>query len=86
MALTEQQKYLAGKIDKQVYKIVSRGGGDEAILLAATKHMDTFKKLMDNSTDDEMQQLCENYEGFYRFAKLMESLAHGISDGRIEVP
>ncbi|MCG8313780.1 MAG: arylsulfatase regulator [Pseudomonadales bacterium] len=85
MALTEQQKYLAGKIDKHVYKIPSRGGGDEAILLSAAKHMDTFKRLMDNSTEAKMQELCESYEGFYRFARLMESLAQGISDGSIEV-
>lgn len=86
MALKEQQKYLAGKIDKHVYKITSRGGGDEAILLSMTKHMDTFKRLMDNSTEAEMQELCESYEAFYRFARLMESLAQGISDGSIKVP
>jgi hypothetical protein len=33
-----------------------------------------------------MDVLCERYNGFYRFAKLLENLAQGIADGSIPVP
>jgi hypothetical protein len=33
-----------------------------------------------------MDTLCERYDGFYRFAKLLEMLAGGIADGSIPVP
>jgi len=33
-----------------------------------------------------MDELCQEYEGFYAYAKLMELLALGIHDGTIEVP
>jgi len=37
-------------------------------------------------THEQMDALCELYPGFYRFAKLLESVAQGIQDGTIEVP
>jgi hypothetical protein len=33
-----------------------------------------------------MDLLCEQYDGFYRFAHLLERLAEGIADGSIPVP
>jgi hypothetical protein len=33
-----------------------------------------------------MDILCQQYDGFYRFAKLLENLAQGIADGTIPVP
>lgn len=33
-----------------------------------------------------MDMLCERYNGFYRFATLLERLAEGIADGSIPVP
>ena len=55
-------------------------------LLGMADYMDTFKAVMDSSSPDEMNQLCERYDGFYRFGKLLEALAQGIQDGRIRVP
>ena len=34
----------------------------------------------------QMDYICQQYDGFYRFAKLMERMAQGIADGIIEVP
>ena len=82
-ALTNQQKYLAGKIEKHVNKIISRGGGDEDLLASMADHMGTYKRIMDNSTEDELHELCQRYDGFYRFAKLLEMIAQGIQDGKI---
>jgi hypothetical protein len=41
---------------------------------------------MDMSTGEEMNALCQRYDGFYHFAKLLERLAEGIADGSIPVP
>jgi len=42
--------------------------------------------LLDICTGADMDTLCERYDGFYCFAKLLERLAGGIADGRIPVP
>ena len=86
MPLTEQQTRLAGTIDGHVQHVLARGGGDEELLVSLADHMGTFKQLMDMSTGEEMNALCERYEGFYRFAALLERLAEGIADGSIPVP
>ena len=43
----------------------------------------TFKQLLDTCTTANMDALCQRYDGFYRFAKLLERLAEGIADGSI---
>ena len=86
MALTDQHKYLAGKIEKHVNKILSRGGGDEELLMTMADHMATYKQIMNSTTEEELNDLCHRYEGFYRFSRLLEMLAQGIDDGSISAP
>ena len=86
MPLTDKQVRLAVIIDDPVKSILTKGGGDEELLVSMYDHMLTFKQLLDTSTEGEMSQLCQQYDGFYRFAKLMERLAQGIADGSIPVP
>ena len=86
MGLTEQQIRLASTIDQHVKQLIANGGGDKELLLSMPDYMATFKQVMDASTKDEMDELCERYSGFYRFGKLLESLAEGIADGSIAVP
>ena len=86
MPLTEQKKRLARKIDRHVNRIVANGGDDEELLVSMYDYMPTFKQLLDTCTQAEMNTLCERYDGFYRFAKLLELLAEGIADGSIPVP
>jgi hypothetical protein len=47
--------------------------------------MPTFKQLLDTCTGEEMNMLCDRYDGFYRFATLLERLAEGIANGSIPV-
>ena len=86
MPLTEQQTELARAIDTHVTHVLAHGGGDEELLVTLADHMGTFKQLMDMSTGEEMNALCQRYDGFYHFAKLLERLAEGIADGSIPVP
>jgi hypothetical protein len=86
MPLSEQQTRLAVTIDTHVRQVLAHGGGDEELLMSMADYMGTFKQLLDTCTGKEMDALCERYDGFYRFAKLLERLAEGIADGSIPVP
>jgi hypothetical protein len=69
-------------------KTIEQLGGDDIELLAASfpEQTTVFKQLLDTTTHEQMDALCELYPGFYRFAKLVESIAQGIQDGTLEVP
>jgi len=86
MTLTADQTRLALTIDMHVKQVLAHGGGEEALLLSLADSMPTFKQLLDSCTGEEMDMLCERYDGFYRFASLLERLAEGIADGSITVP
>ena len=86
MQPTAKQLQLSKAIDAWVKSIEKRGGGDTEILQNSLAHMTTFKELLDTTTHEQMDNLCEIYPGFYRFAKLIENLAQGIHDGTISVP
>ncbi|WP_445496853.1 arylsulfatase [Photorhabdus sp. SF281] len=48
--------------------------------------MDTFKQVIDSASIAQLDGICQQYTGFFRFAKLMEMLAQGIAEGIIDVP
>ncbi len=85
MPLTAQQTQLAVTIDTYVQHTFAQGG-EEALLVSMVDYMPLFKQLLDTCSRADMDALCTQYDGFYRFAKLLESLAQGIADGRIPVP
>ena len=86
LPLTAQQTRLAETIDTHVTQVLAHGGGDEALLLSMADYLPTFKQLLDICTGEEMDMLCDRYDGFYHFAQLLERLAEGIADGSIPVP
>ena len=85
-----QKVQLAEMIDDWVQDIVrssnSDDQADERILESMVDYMGPFKHLLDNCTKLEMTLLVNQYDGFYRFANLLERLAQAIQDGVIEVP
>ena len=54
--------------------------------MSMSDHMDTFKQLLDQSKERDIDLLSVRYPGFYRFAKLLEAIAKGIQDGSVRVP
>ena len=87
MQPTNKQKRLAQTIDAFVKTIEKQGGSDTELLAASFPEQTTrFKKLMDSTTNNQMDALCEMYPGFYRFAKLLETIAQGLQDGTIKAP
>jgi hypothetical protein len=85
MALTKRHHQLAQAIDKWVVA-TEADGGVESVFEKAWSQSTTFKELLDTCAQGQMDELCQEYEGFYTYAKLMEMLAQGIADGTIEVP
>lgn len=60
--------------------------GDAQLLQTCYDYMNAFKRVMDSTSRIQMDYIFQQYDGFYRFAKLMERLAQGIADGIINVP
>ncbi len=49
-------------------------------------HMVDFENLMDTSAPGEMERLCAQFEGFYRYAKILADIAQGIESANVQVP
>ena len=86
MNLTEEQIQIASLIDARVRELATAGSDDITIFAEMADYMPRFKRLMDTSTQDEMDALCERFSGFYQYAKILERVAAGIKSGEIKVP
>jgi len=84
--LSSEQRHLIKRIDDHVAKFPLSEAGDEQLLLTCYDYMEAFKQVMDSISTYQRDYICQQYDGFYRFAKLMERLAQGIADGVIDVP
>lgn len=80
MALTPTQIDYIIMMDTKAKKIL-RHGGEEALLMSLHDKMDKIKEIMDCASDNELDQYCEKYDGFYQTMKLLERLSLGISQG-----
>jgi hypothetical protein len=86
MNLTAEQLRIASMIDAKMQKLVGAGNDDITILTEMFDYMPGFKRLMDTSESDAMDELCRRFAGFFRYAKTLEMLAAGIQSGAIKVP
>ena len=86
MNLSVEQIHLAKLIDTHVRQYPDTVTGDEQLLRSAYDYMDAFRRIMDSATTDQMDYLSQQYPGFYRFGKLLETIAQGIADGDVDVP
>lgn len=77
---------IAVRIHGEVTNLLSAGANDLDIFTGMTDQMDDFKTLLDSALPGEMDMLCARYEGFYRYAKILEEVAQGIEAGEIHVP
>lgn len=84
--LTAEQQQLVVLIDRYANQFPHTDTGEAHLLTNIYDYMDAFKMLMDSTTAVQMDYLCRQYSGFYRFAKQLEKLAQGLEDGVIEVP
>jgi hypothetical protein len=86
ISLTLEQQQMVKIIDDHASKFSFSEVGNEQLLQTCYDYMAAFKQVIDSTSKPQLDYICQQYEGFYRFAKLMEMLAQGIADGVIEVP
>ena len=86
MNFTAEQIQIASMIDTKVHALSGAGCDDAMILGEMLDYMPGFKRLMDTSQRGEMDELCRRFPWFYRYAKILESVAAGIQTGSIKVP
>ncbi len=76
--------HLVQRVDSHAQSIFVQGGGDEALLMSLHDLMGDIKKIMDSNTHDAIDLFCQQYDGFYRYMKLLESVAIGIASRKIK--
>jgi len=86
MNISAEQLHLVKRIDHHVNKFPDNEAGNAQLLTTIYDHMASFKTVMDSATEVQMDYLTQQYDGFYRFSKLLELMAQGIEDGTIKVP
>lgn len=83
MPPTAQHLDIARNIDRRVNSIL-KWGNDEDLLRKMHKLMPDFKIILDTADASQKDQLCQEFEGFHHFAKLLEQLAGAISSGKLK--
>jgi hypothetical protein len=68
MNLTAEQLRIASMIDAKMQKLVDSGNNDITILTEMFDCMPDFKRLLDTSESDAMDELCRRFAGFFRSA------------------
>jgi hypothetical protein len=84
--MTGKQIRIAIRIDTAMQPLLRAGKDDVAILMGMSDHMIEFKELIDTAKPGVMDELCQRYPGFYRYAKVLENIAGAIQSGAIKVP
>jgi hypothetical protein len=74
------------KINKKVNNLTARNADDTTIMMETFKLMDDVKNIIDSCPQEQLNIYTQKYKGFYRFMKILESLAAGLADGTISVP
>jgi hypothetical protein len=73
-------------IDAKMERLVCDGNDNLTILGEMFDYMPGFKRLMNTSESDTMDELCWRFAGFFHYAKILETVAAGIQSGTIKVP
>ena len=77
---------MAALIDAKMQRILREGHDEVSILGEMFDYMPGFKRLMDISEPDTMDELCRRFAGFFHYAQILEMVAAGIQSGAIKVP
>ena len=86
MIVEAQQLQMAALIDAKMQRILREGHDEVSILGEMFDYMPGFKRLMDISEPDTMDELCRRFAGFFHYAQILEMVAAGIQSGAIKVP
>lgn len=84
MQVILNQTHLVQRVDSHAQSILAQGGGDEALLMSLHDLMGDIKKIMDSNTHDAMDLFCQQYDGFYRYMRILEGVAASVARGKIK--
>lgn len=85
MNLSTEQFQMGALIDAKMQRLLREGHDEVSIIGEMFDCMPFFKMLLD-SGQDTMDELCRRFAGFCHYAKILETLAAGIQSGAIQVP
>ncbi|TDB60280.1 arylsulfatase regulator [Photorhabdus khanii] len=68
------------------FPLTETGDTQWQLLKTCYDYMDIFKQVIDSASTAQLDDICQQYTGFFRFTKLMEMLAQGIAEGITDVP
>ena len=67
-------------MDSKAKQIMQHGDTDE-LLISLFGRVEKIKEIMDVSSEQELNEYCEKYNGFYQYIQLLEQLARGCAEG-----
>lgn len=62
-------------------KQIMQHGDTEELLISLCGKIEKIKEIMEASSEIELNEFCEKYDGFYQYIKLLEQLAKGCAEG-----
>lgn len=77
--LTVEQLEAGAAIDAKVRSLQRTACDGLDLFVAMSDEMATFKWLMDSTQREDMDELSRRFDGFFHYAKLLESIAAGIA-------
>ena len=80
MALTSKHIAFIKALDHEARQMMA-SGGEEALLMSLCDKMDDIKTVIDAAGQGELDQYCQQYEGFYHYMHLLEKMAQGCASG-----
>lgn len=84
--LTDDQIELTKLIHEHVEQFADDDAGLELLLPTMSQYLDAFKYIIVNSTEVQRDYLCQQYQGFNRFVRVMQILAELYHDGELDIP
>lgn len=85
MKLSDEQLNFVLKVNAQGRELERSGKNVIEIFMEMGELMPDFKRLiLDVLTQDEINGICARYDGFYRYAKTLETIAEGLKSGALK--
>jgi hypothetical protein len=85
MILSDAQLKFVLKVDARCREMERNGKNEIEIFTEMGDFMPDFKRLILNVlTHDEINGICVHYDGFYRYAKTLETIAEGLRSGALK--
>lgn len=86
MTPTAEQLRIAARIDAKAQQLLGAGCNDAIILREMFGYMPQFKQLIDSVGQNQhvLEELCEQFPSFNRYAKILENLAGAIQSGALK--